>query len=150
MTTQKDYRDLVGGLLMAAIGAFAAWYAGDNYEFGDLRSMGPGFFPIVLGILLAVLGVLVALPALLRRGDRMTFSLRALVCVIGALVLFAALLKTAGVVLTTVAAVLVASLADRSMSWRTRVLSAIAIAALTWIVFIVGLSMVLPTWPWSN
>lgn len=150
MTTQKDYRDLVGGLLMAGIGAFAAWYSSQHYDFGDLRSMGPGFFPTVLGILLAVLGVLVALPALLRHGERMTFSLRTLICVIGALILFATLLKTAGVVLTTVATVLVASLADRSMRWRTRVIAAVAIAALTWLVFIVGLSMVLPTWPWSN
>ena len=134
---------------MAAVGAGAALYAQAEYELGELRNMGPGFFPVVLGWLLAVLGMLIALPALVRRGEAVTLAWRAGLCVIGSIVVFGLLLKPAGLVLATVAAVLVASLADARFTWRTRLLAAAAIAALAWLIFIAGLGMVLPSWPWS-
>lgn len=140
---------MVGGLLMAAVGAGAALYAQAEYDFGELRNMGPGFFPVVLGWVLAALGLLIALPALLRRGEAVTLATRAALCVVGALVVFGLLLKTAGLVLATMASVLLASLADARFTWRTRLLTAVAIAALAWLIFIAGLGMVLPTWPWS-
>ena len=64
----RDTRDLVGGLALTVIGLFAAYYAHEHYEIGNLRRMGPGFFPVSLGLTLAVLGVLVALPAWFRQG----------------------------------------------------------------------------------
>ncbi|TSE24000.1 Tripartite tricarboxylate transporter TctB family protein [Tepidimonas sediminis] len=146
---QRDVRDLIGGLLMAAVGAAAALYAQAHYELGELRNMGPGFFPVVLGWVLAVLGVLIALPALLRPGESIQLAGRAALCVIGSIVVFGLLLKPAGLVPATVAAVLVASLADARFTWRTRLLTAAAIAALAWLIFIAGLGMVLPSWPWS-
>ncbi|MDW8335597.1 MAG: tripartite tricarboxylate transporter TctB family protein [Tepidimonas sp.] len=145
----RDGRDIVGGVLMAAIGAAAALYAQAEYELGELRNMGPGFFPVVLGWVLAVLGLLIAVPALLRQGEAITVAWRAAACVVGSLVVFGLLLKPAGMVLATVAAVLVASLADDRFTWRTRLITAAAIAALAWLIFIAGLGMVLPTWPWS-
>ncbi|TSE35539.1 tripartite tricarboxylate transporter TctB family protein [Tepidimonas charontis] len=148
--TRRDHHDVLGGLLMAAIGFAAAWYAVEHYELGSPRNMGPGFFPFGLGLLLGGLGVLIALPALLRSGVRITVAWRTLGCVIGALVLFGVLLKTAGLVLATVASVLLASLADRGIGWRTRLIAAAVIAALCWLIFIAGLNMVLPVWPWSR
>ncbi len=147
---RRDPHDLLGGLLMAVIGFAAAWYAFEHYELGSPRNMGPGFFPFGLGLLLGVLGLLITLPALLRPGNRIVVAWRTLACVIGSLVLFAVLLKTAGLVLATVAAVLLASWADRGVGWRTRIIAAVAIAALCWLIFIVGLNMVLPVWPWSD
>lgn len=75
----KDSRDIIGGLGLAAVGLFAVIY-GQRYEFGDLNRMGPGYFPIVLGSMLAGLGVLIALPAFFRCGEPIivawkTFSL---------------------------------------------------------------------------
>ena len=54
--------------LMIVIGLFAVWYA-QRYAFGSPRQMGPGFFPVVLGWVLAGLGVLILLPALRRHLD---------------------------------------------------------------------------------
>jgi uncharacterized BrkB/YihY/UPF0761 family membrane protein len=147
--TRRDAHDLLGGLLMAILGFAAAWYAHGHYELGTPRNMGPGFFPFWLGLLLGVLGVLIALPALVRPGVRIAVAWRTLACVIGSLVLFAAALKPAGLVLATAASVLLASLADRSMAWRTRLIAAAVIAALCWLVFSLALGMVLPVWPWS-
>ncbi|MCX7813879.1 MAG: tripartite tricarboxylate transporter TctB family protein [Tepidimonas ignava] len=146
---KRDVRDVLGGALMVAVGAGAALYAQQHYELGELRNMGPGFFPVALGWLLAALGVLIALPALLRGGEPIVLAGRAAVAVLGSLVVFGLLLKPAGLVLATVAAVLLASLADARYRWRTRLLTAGVIAALAWLIFIAGLGMVLPTWPWS-
>lgn len=146
---RRDTRDVLAGLLMVAVGAAAALYARAEYDLGDWRAMGPGLFPVMLGWLLAGLGVLIAVPAWLRRGEPLTLAVRSALCVIGSLVLFGLLLKPAGLILATVAAVLVASLADDRFRWRTRWLTAVAIAALAWLIFIVGLGMVLPSWPWG-
>ena len=67
---KRDTRDIIGGLGLAAIGLFAVIY-GQRYEFGDLNRMGAGYFPVALGALLAVLGMLIALPAFFRRGEPM-------------------------------------------------------------------------------
>ncbi|GAB3188327.1 tripartite tricarboxylate transporter TctB family protein [Hydrogenophaga aquatica] len=147
--THKDTRDIVGGWLMTAAGLFAAWYASQNYEFGELHRMGPGYFPVALGLVLAVLGVLIALPAMLRRGEAIQVEWKTFALVTLSIVVFAFLLKTAGLVLATVASVLVSSLADREITWRARVLVAVGVAAITWGVFSFGLGMTLPTWPWS-
>lgn len=145
----RDTKDLVGGLALTALGLFAAYYANEHYEIGDLRRMGPGFFPVSLGLTLAVLGLLVALPAWFRSGPAIRPAWLTLGLVILSLVVFSFTLKTLGVVFATMIAVLISSMADRGISWKSRVLLCIGIAALTYLIFILGLSMVLPVWPWS-
>jgi len=147
--SQRDTRDLVGGLGLAALGCFAAWYTHTEYELGDLQRMGPGYFPFALGLMLAVLGLMVALPAWFRRGESIQVAWKTLALVTTGIVVFAVLLKTLGILLATAVSVLIASLADQQISWRARLLVALGVAAVTWGVFIYGLGMVIPTWPWS-
>ena len=47
--------DYYAGALVAVIGAGAA-FVSSHYRVGTLTSMGPGFFPVALGVLLAVMG----------------------------------------------------------------------------------------------
>ncbi|WP_180684138.1 tripartite tricarboxylate transporter TctB family protein [Tepidicella baoligensis] len=145
----RDYRDIVGGLAMLAIGLFVAWHAYQEYDIGQLNRMGPGFFPVSLGILLAILGLLITIPALLRKGSPVKVEVKTLVLVTLSIGLFALLLKPLGIVFATIVTVLTSSLADRQISWKGRVAVALGVAAITWGVFIQGLSMVLPVWPWS-
>ena len=56
-------RDYYAGGLMLLIGTGAA-VTGAGYKFGSLARMGPGFMPVMLGIVLAFLGVLIAGTAL--------------------------------------------------------------------------------------
>jgi hypothetical protein len=59
--------DLLAGGIFIAIGlAFAL--AGARYEMGSALKMGPGYVPVVLGGILAVLGVVIAVQAF-RGGD---------------------------------------------------------------------------------
>lgn len=145
----KDLQDVAGGLAVAALGAFAAIFA-QRYEFGDLNRMGPGFFPVVLGILLTVLGILIAVPAFFRSGAPIQVHWKPFVLVMASLVVFAMTLKVLGLIVATMLAVVIASLADNDTRWKGRILTALGVALITYLVFGLGLSMVLPMWPWSD
>lgn len=145
----RDLQDLIGGVLLAALGVFVALYA-QRYDFGTPARMGPGFFPHWLGWILAALGVLIALPAWFRRSAApLQVQWRNLLFVLGAIVLFAFTLKLVGLVLATFAAAFVATLAERDFGWRGRMMVAAGVSAVTVAIFIGGLSMVLPVWPWN-
>lgn len=144
----KDSRDIIGGLALSAIGLYAAFQAW-GYEFGSLTRMGPGYFPVGLGLLLVVLGLAIAVPAFFREGEPLKVEWRTLALVLGSLVVFAAALNTLGLVAATVLAVVMSSLADRQTRWKGRLFIAGGVAVMTLLVFAVGLSMVLPIWPWS-
>jgi hypothetical protein len=144
----RDRHDIIGGFTLTALGIFVIVYA-QRYEFGDLNRMGPGYFPVALGVLLTVLGLIIAIPALFRDGERIHFDLAPFLLVVGSLSAFAVALKPLGIVLATMISVVISSMASE-MSWIARGLLAIGIAAITYGVFIFGLSMVIPVWPWSH
>ena len=52
-------RDFYAGLLIVLLGLVAA-VTGPGYGLGTLMHMGPGFMPTALGIILIVLGVIIA------------------------------------------------------------------------------------------
>jgi hypothetical protein len=56
-------RDYYAGGLMLLLGLGSA-LQGTSYKFGTLARMGPGFMPVVLGVVLALLGILIAGTAL--------------------------------------------------------------------------------------
>lgn len=144
----KDMQDVLGGLALAALGTFAAVYA-QQYEFGDLNRMGAGFFPVTLGILLAVLGAMIAIPAFFRSGPAIQVRWKSFALVMASVVTFALTLKVLGLIIATILTVVLASMADDDTNWKSRAMIAVGVALMTYLVFGLGLSMVLPIWPWS-
>ena len=146
---KRDFTDIIGGLFLTALGLFFAIYA-QRYSMGTLNRMGPGYFPVVLGAIMALLGLLVAVPAWSRAGVGPDVSWKTMFIVIGSVVLFGATLQTVGLMFTSMLTVVVASLADNDITWRTRALMAIGVAPVIYVIFIFGLGMIIPVWPWSN
>jgi TctA family transporter len=64
---KRDYGDIIGGVALI-VGGTAFAIIGADYNIGTLRRMGPGYFPLSIGIILIAFGFLVALPALIRAG----------------------------------------------------------------------------------
>src|SRR5690606_26264901 len=64
----RDYRDIIGGALLIIGGIAFSWYAAHQYDLGSLRRMGPGMFPMALGLVLAVFGLMMMVPAFFRAG----------------------------------------------------------------------------------
>jgi len=144
----RDTHDIIGGFSLVALGIFVVIYA-QQYEFGDLNRMGPGYFPVALGIIMTILGLVIGIPALFREGEKIHVDWAPLLLVVGSLAAFALTLKTLGIILATALSVVISSLATE-MSWLSRILLSAGIAAFTYLVFIAGLNMILPTWPWSH
>ncbi|MEX0730720.1 MAG: tripartite tricarboxylate transporter TctB family protein [Aquisalimonadaceae bacterium] len=144
----RDYQDLIGGGLLTAIGLFAAIYA-SQWNFGSMTRMGPGFFPTVVGILLALTGVLIAALALKRTGTMPSMQWRTMAYVFGGIILFSATLRSLGLVTAVFLTVILSSLADRETTWRLRLVLAVSITGFVVLVFRFGLNMVLPLW-WGD
>jgi uncharacterized membrane protein len=91
-----DNREFWAGLFLIAVGAAAVIIA-RNYAFGTALRMGPGYFPSVLGGLLILFGLYILANAL-RSGEKLegSWSLRALIVLPLALVLFGVLIDRAG------------------------------------------------------
>ena len=62
---QSLHKDVWGGALMVAIGAGVVWWTALQYPIGTLQRMGPGYFPLALGIILMATGACIAAKACL-------------------------------------------------------------------------------------
>ena len=93
-----DSKDFWSGIMLIAIGA-GALVIGRDYPFGTALRMGAGFFPLVLGAALVLFGVFFTVRGL-RSTDRIegNWSLRALVVLPLAFVVFGLLMQHAGFV----------------------------------------------------
>ncbi len=59
----KNLQDFLSGLLFLAFGVGFGW-AASRHPLGSTADMGPGFFPLLMGLLLGLLGVLILFKAL--------------------------------------------------------------------------------------
>lgn len=144
-----NYLEVAGAFCVIAVGAFAIWH-GSSYDAGTLTHMGPGYFPVALGVVLVGLGVIllvqapaaptVAVAALRFRGAAAVF---------GSVAAFAFLLPRLGLVAATFALVVIASIADRGFRLVPTILLATALAGLAVAVFIHGLGMPLHAFLWE-
>jgi putative tricarboxylic transport membrane protein len=143
-------KDFYAGLLFVAFGVFAIIIA-RNYPLGNAARMGPGYFPRLLGILLIVLGAALSLTALRGRGPPLPgWKWRPVSIVLLSVVAFGLVLTHAGLVLSTIGLIAVASTASREFRFRESLLSGVLLAALSVGVFVIGLKLQLPIWPGSG
>lgn len=137
-------KDFLTGVGYALIGG-SALYFGRDYAFGTLSRMGPGFFPLVLGAILTLIGIALSLRALLRGDERIgALSLRPLVLVVGSIFLFAWLLPLLGMPLTLAVLIAVASLGSPSFRPELRfalVMAAVILACVGLFVYGLGVRM---------
>ena len=143
-------KDTAAGLLFVAIGlAFA--YAASTYRMGVVTSMGPGYFPFWLGILLTFLGACVFVSGV-RAGDSAEAGLgrwdfKSLVIIVGSIALFGILLAPFGLIGAIVVIVVASSLASPEFTWGTTILNTIILTGLSLAIFVWGIGLPLPLLP---
>lgn len=154
----KNEKDFFAGLLFLVLGTAYAWGA-TAYPLGTAARMGPGYFPLLMGALLAVIGALVMFKALVIEtvgGARIgAWAWRPLIFILGANVLFGLLLvglpawhvPRMGLIVAIYGLALVASMASPGARLRDALILATILAAGCYVVFILALNMVLPVWP---
>ena len=117
-------RDYYAGGLMLLLGV-GATVTGAGYKFGSLARMGPGFMPVMLGIVLAFLGILIAGTALASSEDDGKRFLPdnpqwfGWFCIIAGPVLFIILGTYGGMVPAVFACVFVCALGDKTGTYKS-------------------------------
>ena len=156
----KSQKDFVSGLMFTTTGAAFAWNSALFYDIGSASQMGPGYFPLVLGLVLVLLGGFIMFFSLVVEtpdgGVIGEVAWRPLVCILAANLLFGALLggmpsiglPSFGLVVAIFALTSVALLADAtSFNLRRVVVLSSILAGGSYVVFIYLLNLQLPVWP---
>jgi hypothetical protein len=154
----KSQRDFFSGLMFMAVGIAFAWGA-TSYTIGEGARMGPGYFPLVLGILLTGLGGFIVFEAMVvetEDGERVgKWAWKPLSFIIGANVLFGILLgglpsiglPPMGMIVAIYGLTFVASLAGDEFSVKENLILATVLAIGSYLAFIVLLKLQFPVWP---
>jgi hypothetical protein len=154
----KSQKDFFSGLMFIVAGVAFAWGA-TTYNVGEGARMGPGYFPLMLGIVLALIGSVVLFTALVvevEGGERIgKWAWRPLFFIIMANVLFGILLAGLpsiklpgmGLIAAIYGLVIVASMADGHFHLRDVLILATALAVGSYLAFILLLKLQIPVWP---
>lgn len=139
---------------MMLIGGFVAWQA-TNYHLGSASRMGPGYYPLILGLFLILLGGAIILASgskslndvnsgrhksheVLAENRRATYSF---ICIPLSILLFAVLLEPVGLIPACLALVIVSSLVAPVFSLRRLVGLCLGVPLLVVLIFVVGLGL---------
>jgi hypothetical protein len=146
----RDYRDIIAGALLMLVGIYAAAVAVTTLDLGTLRVMGPGMFPAALGCLIAITGLLILVPALLRKGHMPRVDLRSALAILISILAFSLMVRPFGIVPSVVVQVLIASRADGKLTVVGTLAVALALALVTTLIFqkALGVPLAVAAWPW--
>ncbi len=145
----RNQRDFGAGIMYMVIGAFFAIVA-TQYPMGTAAKMGPGYFPFYLGILMFLLGLLVAVKAFGAKAAIESipkFNWRIIAQITGAVILYGLLLPRMGFLIAVVVLVFVAASASREFTWKGTLINAAFLVTFTYSVFVVGLKLQFPLLP---
>ena len=146
----KSQRDFWSGLMFLVTGIVFAWGA-TNYSFGSSASPGPGYFPVGLVVVLALLGALVLFKSLTiesEGGDPVgAFAWKPLITIVGAIVVFGIALPRLGLAVTLPLLITITSLAGDEFHWKDVLVNCVVLTIGSWAIFILGLKLVIPLWP---
>jgi hypothetical protein len=145
---QRDYRDLLGGIMLIVLGVACAFYASHHYPLGSLTRMGPGMFPTALGWLLAGLGVLIALPAWFRAGSMPRPEGKPLFFVLAGVIIFAVTVELIGVVPAIFLLTGASVLADNKLGLTGTLILASLLSGGAVLIFLVGLGIPIHPFVW--
>ena len=138
--------ELGAGAVVFAIGAFMAW-EGFTYSVGNLRHLGPGYFPLSVGVILMLLAAAILLEVRFADTSAPDLPIRPLAAITLGLVSFAALIDTMGLIPATFVLILLAAFGDRAMTARRALAVAAAVSALGYLIFIFGFRLPInPFW----
>ena len=159
----KSEQDWWAGLMFIAFGLFFIVFALGTpefidkmigtrliagYQMGSSVRMGPAYFPVVLGGLLAVLGLLVVLDSIVEEGSPVAkFHFRPLLFIAVSSLAFAYLLKPLGLPLAGIALVFISAYGGHEFKWKEVTIMSIVLVIFSVLVFVKALALPFPICP---
>lgn len=154
----KSQKDFFSGLMFMAVGVAFAWGA-TTYTVGTGARMGPGYFPLVLGVMLAILGAVIAFKSLVvetEDGEKLgSWAWKPLFFIIAANLVFGLMLgglpslkiPAMGLIAGIYALTFIASLAGEEFKFKEVVILATVLSIMSYAAFILLLKLQFPVWP---
>jgi hypothetical protein len=119
-----------------------------GYQMGSSVRMGPAYFPVVLGGLLAFLGLLVLFDSIVEEGPGVAkFHFRPLIFIAISSLAFAYLLKPLGLPLAGIALVFISAYGGHEFKWKEVAIMSVVLVIGSVLVFVKGLALPFPICP---
>ncbi|QKV54136.1 tripartite tricarboxylate transporter TctB family protein [Comamonas antarctica] len=154
----KSQKDFFAGLMFLVIGlAFAI--GATEYNVGTGARMGPGYFPLILGVLMAILGTAIAAKGLIVEtadGDKIgKWAWKQVFFILAANFAFGILLVGVpafgipqfGLIVAIYALVFIASMGGYSFNAKEVLVLATVLAVGSYVAFVWALNLQFPVWP---
>jgi hypothetical protein len=154
----KSQKDFFSGLMFMGVGVAFAWGA-TTYSVGNGARMGPGYFPLMLGVLMAILGAAITFKALVVEtvgGDKIgKWAWKPLFFIILANLVFGVLLAglpiikfpAFGMIVAIYALTFIASMAETGWKFKNTFILATVLAVGSYLAFVLALKLQFPVWP---
>ena len=154
----KSQKDFWSGLMFIGVGAAFAIGA-QNYTIGTGARMGPGYFPLVLGVLLAILGAVITFKSLTVAtpdgGKVGKWAWRPLFFIILSNLVFGVLLvgipewgiPHMGMIIAIIALTFIAAYAGDEFKFKEVLVLSIVLAVGSYFAFVWALNLQFPVWP---
>lgn len=146
-------KDLLAGLMFIVVGVvfFIGAY---NYQMGTAARMGPGWFPRVLGGIMAVLGVVIAGIGLKNQAqwaatEGIGWTWKPVIILTLAVVLFGAALQPLGMIIAIVLLTFISGVAAHDKNYRELAIITVIMCLFCAAVFVWGLKLQMKLFPWS-
>ena len=154
----KSQKDFFSGLVFTLVGASFA-YGATSYNIGTGARMGPGYFPLLLGVILTLIGAFILFKSLVVEtptGDAVgAWAWKPLIFIIAGNLLFGILLgglpsiklPAMGLIGAIYGTTLIVSLAGDKFNLKEVLILATVLSAMSYLAFIVVLKLQFPVWP---
>lgn len=155
----KSQQNLVAGLMFTVVGGAFALGARE-YDMGTAGRMGPGYFPLMLGVILAILGILITIQSMGGKPQEDQaigqIAWRPLIFVIGANLIFGLLLgglpslgiPAMGLIVAIIGLTFVSMLAGTDFCIKRAFMLSAILTIGSYFVFVKMLGLTFQVWPW--
>jgi hypothetical protein len=145
----RSPKDFWSGLLFLAI-SLATVLIAQDYPMGSAGRMGPGYFPSMLGWLLAIIGVVTLFNSFRIDGEALErFAVKDMVLILGSVLLFGFLVRGAGLVVAIPVLIIISAFGSAKFSWKASVALAVGATISCILLFVKALGLPLPIiGPW--
>jgi putative tricarboxylic transport membrane protein len=143
----RNPRDFFGGLALIGVAVFALWASSDLPGMHGF-AFGPGTAPRMFAVLLGILGAGIALVGFFTDGPNIErFAIRGPVLVTASILVFAGLLRPAGLVLAGFISMVVAASATNEVRWVETLIWSAVMTLFCVILFPYLLGLPMQLWP---
>lgn len=144
----KSTQDFWTGLFFLVFG-MATVVLSRKYNLGTTARMGPGYFPTMLGVIMAGIGAFVFGRSFLSpAGGQITpLNVGLLSRLLLSIVAFGFLLNPMGLFVAAFVTIVISSWAGPEFNLGEGIVLALALTASSWLVFVYALKQTMPVWP---